>query len=57
MRMNEEEFTMSLETLKTMFLDLHILTLWTLPLALAAFLRIITHKYHHQLIFPLCKYP
>ena len=31
------------------------LVLWALPLLLAVLLRLITHKFHHQLIFPLCK--
>ncbi|KAF9443821.1 sulfate anion transporter [Macrolepiota fuliginosa MF-IS2] len=53
MRMSEEDFTMTLETLRTMFLNPHMLALWTIPLVLAIFLRFITHKYHHQLIFPL----
>lgn len=55
MHMSEEDFTMSFETLKTMFLDHHMLLLWTIPFALAVLLRIITHKFHHQLVFPLCK--
>ncbi|EKM75977.1 hypothetical protein AGABI1DRAFT_122882 [Agaricus bisporus var. burnettii JB137-S8] len=53
MHMSEEDFTMSFETLKTMFLDHHMLLLWTIPFALAVLLRIITHKFHHQLVFPL----
>ncbi|KAH9475182.1 hypothetical protein JR316_0012293 [Psilocybe cubensis] len=52
MRISEEDFTMSWETIQFMFLDSHNLILWTLPLALAIILRIITHKFHHQLIFP-----
>ncbi|KXN84899.1 hypothetical protein AN958_11925 [Leucoagaricus sp. SymC.cos] len=53
MRMSEEDFTLSLETLRAMFLDSHALILWTVPLALAILLRLITHKFNHQLIFPL----
>jgi len=37
-----------------MFLDKHNVTHWIVPFALAIILRLITHKYHHQLIFPLC---
>jgi sulfate permease, SulP family len=29
-------------------------TLWVPAFVLAAFLRAITHKYHHQLIVPAC---
>ena len=31
------------------------LVLWLPALGLAVLLRLITHKYHHQLIFPLCE--
>ncbi|KAF5346205.1 hypothetical protein D9756_011137 [Leucocoprinus leucothites] len=53
MQMPEEEFTMSLETLRAMFLDFKALILWTIPLTLAILLRLVTHKFNHQLIFPL----
>ena len=38
-----------------LFLNLHSLALWLPAFGLAALLRIITHKYHHQLIFPACE--
>jgi len=47
---------MSWETLKFIFLDTHNLALWVIPLTLTILLRVITHRYHHQLIFPLCSY-
>jgi SulP family sulfate permease len=50
----DDDFTFTLETLRKMFLETHSLILWLLPLFLAVLLRAITHKYHHQLIFPLC---
>ncbi|TEB26440.1 hypothetical protein FA13DRAFT_1756329 [Coprinellus micaceus] len=49
----DDDFTFTLETLRKMFLETHSLILWLLPLFLAVLLRAITHKYHHQLIFPL----
>ncbi|EKM51192.1 uncharacterized protein PHACADRAFT_263202 [Phanerochaete carnosa HHB-10118-sp] len=52
-RMDDDEFTLSLSTLKFLVLNLHNLTLWVPALALAVVLRLITHKFHHQLIFPL----
>ncbi|KAG6843335.1 hypothetical protein H0H93_001362, partial [Arthromyces matolae] len=53
MRMDDEDFRADWKTFETMFLDTHHLTLWVIPLILAVLLRLITHKYHHQLIFPL----
>ena len=53
----DDDFTFTLETLRKMFLETHSLTLWLLPLFLAVLLRVITHRYHHQLIFPLCESP
>ncbi|KAF8896905.1 sulfate anion transporter [Gymnopilus junonius] len=52
MRIPDDDFNLSWDTFQLMFLDRHNLLLWTLPLALAILLRVITHKYHHQLIFP-----
>ncbi|KAF9039031.1 sulfate anion transporter [Panaeolus papilionaceus] len=51
-RVPDDEITMSWETMQFMFLNGHNLVLWVLPLALAVLLRLITHKFHHQLIFP-----
>ncbi|KAF8321334.1 hypothetical protein DL93DRAFT_2052151 [Clavulina sp. PMI_390] len=47
----DSDFTWSL--LKIYFTDTRILTLWVPAFTLAALLRVITHRYHHQLIFPL----
>ncbi|PPQ66690.1 hypothetical protein CVT26_009550 [Gymnopilus dilepis] len=52
MRIPDDDFDLSWDTFRLMFLDRHNLLLWTLPLALAILLRVITHRYHHQLIFP-----
>ncbi len=48
----EEGFEYNLATLKLFFDSPHSIALWTIPLALAIILRIITHFFHHQLIFP-----
>ncbi|KAJ3491948.1 hypothetical protein NLJ89_g11288 [Agrocybe chaxingu] len=53
MRISDDDFTISLETLRMMFLDGHVLLLWSIPLALAILLRVITSRVRHQLIFPL----
>ncbi|KAG5634183.1 hypothetical protein H0H81_003026 [Sphagnurus paluster] len=53
MRIGEDDLGANWETIQTMFLDTHNLTLWAVPLALAVLLRAITHRFHHQLIFPL----
>ena len=47
-----EGFEYNLATLKLFFASGHIIALWTIPLALAILLRVITHFFHHQLIFP-----
>ncbi|KAF9524794.1 sulfate transporter family-domain-containing protein [Crepidotus variabilis] len=52
MRISDDDFDYSLTTLRFMF-EPHNLILWSLPLTLAILLRVITHKFHHQLIFPL----
>ncbi|KAF7789143.1 hypothetical protein EIP86_000080 [Pleurotus ostreatoroseus] len=49
----EEDFSLSLSTLKYLCLNVHTLVLWLPAFALAVLLRIITHKFHHQLIFPI----
>ena len=54
LRISDDDFNMTWETFQFTFLDAHNLLLWTLPLFLAILLRFITHKFHHQLIFPLC---
>ena len=56
MRMSEQDFTLSLQTLRVMFLNPKSLTLWTLPLALAVLLRVITRKFDHRFIFPSCTF-
>ncbi|WWC89504.1 uncharacterized protein L201_004428 [Kwoniella dendrophila CBS 6074] len=50
--LKEEGFEYNLATLKLFFESGHVIALWTIPLALAILLRVITHFYHHQLIFP-----
>lgn len=55
MRIDDDDFSMTWDTLKFTLLNMHNVTLWVIPLGLAILLRLITAKYHHQLIFPLCK--
>ncbi|WVQ99241.1 hypothetical protein IAU59_006373 [Kwoniella sp. CBS 9459] len=50
--LKEEGFEYNLATLKMFFESGHVIALWTIPLALAILLRVITHFFHHQLIFP-----
>jgi len=50
--LKEEGFAYNLATLNLFFDSSHAILRWTIPLALAAFLRIITHFFHHPLIFP-----
>ncbi|KAH8111668.1 sulfate anion transporter [Phellopilus nigrolimitatus] len=50
-RIDDDDFTYTLDTLK-FFLDAGILARWLPALALAVLLRAITHRFHHQLIFP-----
>ena len=52
--MPEDDFTLSLETLKFFVLTARNLALWLPAFGLAALLRVITHKWDHQLIFPVC---
>jgi hypothetical protein len=53
-RISDDDFSYNLSTLKFMC-EPHNLVLWLPALGLAVLLRLITHKYHHQLIFPLCE--
>ncbi|WVW83707.1 hypothetical protein I302_105728 [Kwoniella bestiolae CBS 10118] len=50
--LKEEGFEYNFATLKLFFESGHVIALWTIPLALAILLRVITHFFHHQLIFP-----
>lgn len=50
--LKEEGFSYNLTTLKFFFESPHAIALWGIPLTLAILLRIITHRFHHQLIFP-----
>ncbi|KAI0694038.1 sulfate transporter family-domain-containing protein [Cytidiella melzeri] len=52
-RMAEDDFSLSFATFKYLVLNAHNLVLWLPAFLLAVLLRIITHKYNHQLIFPL----
>lgn len=51
--LSEEGFEYNLPTLKLFFASWHNVILWSLPLLLAILLRVITHFFHHQLIFPV----
>ena len=53
--MGEEEAELSWRILKLYFSNAHVLALWVPAFALAVLLRVITHHFHHQLIFPACK--
>ncbi|KAG6841586.1 hypothetical protein C0991_009342 [Blastosporella zonata] len=53
MRIGEDDLGADWKTIQMMFLDTHNLTLWVIPLILAVLLRVITYKFHHQLIFPI----
>ncbi|RDB21774.1 Uncharacterized protein C24H6.11c [Hypsizygus marmoreus] len=53
MRIGEDDLSFSWKSFEMMFLNGHNLTLWVIPLVLAVLLRMITQKYHHQLIFPI----
>lgn len=55
-RISEDDLGVDWKSIETIFLDTHNLVLWLLPLALAIVLRVITSRYHHQLIFPMCRY-
>ncbi|KAF7986828.1 hypothetical protein HWV62_12524 [Athelia sp. TMB] len=50
--MSDDDFAYDLTTLRHFFQP-HNLMLWVPALVLAILLRVITHKYHHQLIFPI----
>ncbi|KAF4588225.1 hypothetical protein EYR38_010192 [Pleurotus pulmonarius] len=52
-RLPDDDFAFDLATFKFFFLNSHNLVLWLVPLALAVLLRLITHKYTHQLVFPM----
>ncbi|KDQ07140.1 hypothetical protein BOTBODRAFT_180967 [Botryobasidium botryosum FD-172 SS1] len=51
--LNQDGFVYDLDTLKHLFTNPHVLSMWVPALALAVLLRVITHRFHHQLIFPL----
>ncbi|KAJ7675474.1 sulfate transporter family-domain-containing protein [Mycena rosella] len=55
LRISDDDFTATWETFKFVFLDAHNLALWTIPLALAVLLRVVTEslRWRHQLVFPL----
>jgi len=55
-RLQDDEFSLSLDTL-LFFLRGYNLALWVPAFALAALLRVITSRWHHQLILPTCAYP
>lgn len=53
--MSDDDFSLSLETFKFFVFNLRNLALWLPALGLAVLLRVITHKWEHQLIFPICQ--
>ncbi|KAF9652510.1 hypothetical protein BDM02DRAFT_3089083 [Thelephora ganbajun] len=50
--LEDENFSLSYGMFEWLFLNFHNLALWLPAFSLAVLLRIITHKFHHQLIFP-----
>jgi SulP family sulfate permease len=52
---NEDSANFDFDMIRILLTDAHKLALWVPPFVLAVVLRIITHKFQHQLIFPLCK--
>jgi len=52
-RLQDDEFSLSLKTL-LFFVRGHNLALWAPAFALAGLLRVITLRWHHQLILPTC---
>ncbi|KAJ1304059.1 hypothetical protein OPQ81_008466 [Rhizoctonia solani] len=50
---DEDGFQYTLETFKLYFMNGRNLMLWLPAFGLAVLLRIITHRFHHQLIFPM----
>jgi MFS superfamily sulfate permease-like transporter len=55
-RLQDDDFSLSLDTL-LFFWRGHNLALWVPAFALAALLRVITSRWHHQLILPTCAFP
>lgn len=53
--MSDDDFSLSLETFKYLVLNVHNLVMWLPAFCLAVLLRVITHKWQHQLIFPICQ--
>ncbi|KAJ7485150.1 sulfate transporter family-domain-containing protein [Mycena galericulata] len=55
LRISDDDFTATWETFKFVFFDSHNVALWTIPLALAILLRVVTEslRWRHQLVFPL----
>jgi SulP family sulfate permease len=53
--LRDDDFSLSLDTL-LFFLRGHNLALWVPAFALAVLLRVITSRWHHQLILPTCAY-
>ncbi|KAG8696459.1 hypothetical protein FRC09_008504 [Ceratobasidium sp. 395] len=50
---DDEGFQYDLPTFRKFFMDAHNLSLWVPAFALAVLLRVITHRVHHQLVFPI----
>ncbi|KLO11977.1 sulfate anion transporter [Schizopora paradoxa] len=52
-RMDDDDFSYTFEALKLFTTNSHILLLWVPAFGLAVLLRLITSRFHHQLVFPL----
>ncbi|CCL98492.1 uncharacterized protein FIBRA_00490 [Fibroporia radiculosa] len=52
-RMADDDFDLTLSTFKLLFLNIGNLVLWVPAFGLAVLLRVITHRFEHQLIFPI----
>ncbi|KAI0739439.1 sulfate transporter family-domain-containing protein [Daedaleopsis nitida] len=52
-RLSDDDFSLSFATFKFFVLNLRNLSLWLPAFCLAVLLRLITHKWDHQLIFPI----
>ncbi|KAH9847094.1 sulfate transporter family-domain-containing protein [Lenzites betulinus] len=50
---SDDDFSLSLDTFKFLVLNVHNLVMWLPAFGLAVLLRVITHKWEHQLIFPI----
>ena len=54
-RMPDDDFALSLETFRFLVLEASNLVLWAPAFVLAVVLRVVTHRWDHQLILPACE--